>query len=251
MQRRTVILSGAAALLAAGVLSASAQAETIRIATEGAYPPFNMKNKAGKLTGFDVDMARALCAEMKAKCTIVAQDWDGIIPGLLAKKYDAIVASMSITAERQKKVAFSAPYYKNYLRFVARKSKKLMTDKAGLKGKTIGAQRATVSSQYLEKKYKGAVRIKVYGTQQKAWLDLKAGRVDAVLADIYPGHDWVSKNKRFAFTGEKIDINDQIGIAVRKGDPLQAKISAAIKALRANGTYAKINAKYFPFDIYQ
>ncbi|MEJ2121832.1 MAG: transporter substrate-binding domain-containing protein [Alphaproteobacteria bacterium] len=252
MQRRKLVLAGTAAVLAAGLLAAPAQAETIRIATEGAYPPFNMKDKAGNLTGFDVDIAKALCAEMKAKCVIVAQDWDGIIPGLLAKKYDAIVASMSITKERMKKVAFTAPYYKNYLRFVARKGKKLMVDKAGLKGKIVGAQRQTVSSKHLETAYKGVVKIKVYGTQQAAWLDLKAGRTDAVLADIYPGHDWISKNKRFAFVGKKIDINDQIGIAVRKEDSaLRDKLSAAIKAIRANGTYAKINAKYFPFDIYQ
>jgi polar amino acid transport system substrate-binding protein len=251
MQRRNFVLAGTAAILAAGIFAAPAQADTIRIATEGAYPPFNMKNKAGKLTGFDVDIARALCAQMKAKCTIVAQDWDGIIPGLLAKKYDAIVASMSITAERKKKVAFTAPYYKNYLRFVARKGKKLMVDKASLKGKIVGAQRQTVSAKHLETNYKG-VKIKVYGTQQAAWLDLKAGRTDAVLADIYPGHDWIGKNKRFAFVGKKIDINDQIGIAVRKdASALRDKLSAAIKAIRANGTYAKINAKYFPFDIYK
>jgi lysine-arginine-ornithine-binding protein len=251
MQRRNIILAGAAGLLTAGLSAASVQAETIRIATEGAYPPFNMKSKAGELTGFDVDIAKALCAQMKAKCTIVAQDWDGIIPGLLAKKYDAIVASMSITAERQKKVAFTVPYYKNYLRFVARKGKKLMVDKKGLKGKIVGAQRQTVSSKHLESNYKGVVKIKVYGTQQAAWLDLKAGRTDAVLADIYPGYDWVSKNKRFSFVGKKIDINDQIGIAVRKDDKaLREKLSAAIRAIRANGTYAKINAKYFPFDIY-
>ena len=251
MKGRNFLAAGMAAAMAFGLSGAQA-AETIRIATEGAYPPFNMKDKSGKLTGFDVDIAKALCAQMKAECTIVAQDWDGIIPGLLAKKYDAIVASMSITAERQKKVAFTAPYYKNYLRFVTRKGKKMETTMAGLKGKTIGAQRATISSQYLEKTYKDAVRIKVYGTQQKAWLDLKSGRVDAVLADIYPGHDWVSKNPKFAFTGDKIDIDDNIGIAVRKDDTaLKDKLSKAIAALRANGTYQKINAKYFPFDIYK
>jgi len=252
MQRRSFVLTGTAAIFAAGLLAAPAQADTIRIATEGAYPPFNMKDKSGKLTGFDVDIANALCAQMKAECTIVAQDWDGIIPGLLAGKYDAIVASMSITDERKKKVAFTDPYYKNYLRFVARKGRKLMVDMKGLKGKIVGAQRQTVSSKYLEQNYNGIVKIKVYGTQQAAWLDLKAGRTDAVLADVYPAYDWISKNKRFAFVGKKIDIKDQIGIAVRKEDiALRNKLSAAIRAIRANGTYAKINAKYFPFDIYQ
>ena len=183
MHTRKLILAGATALLVAGFFSTTAKADTIRIATEGAYPPFNMKDKSGKLTGFDVDIANALCAQMKVECTIVAQDWDGIIPGLLAGKYDAIVASMSITDERKKKVAFTDPYYRNYLRFVARKGKKLMVDLKGLKGKIVGAQRQTVSSKYLEQNYNGIVKIKVYGTQQAAWLDLKAGRTDAVLAD--------------------------------------------------------------------
>ena len=250
--RSFIAVAAVAFTVTAGPLAESAKAQTLRIATEGAYPPFNMKSKAGQLTGFDVDIAKALCAQMKAKCTIVAQDWDGIIPGLLAKKYDAIVASMSITPERMKKVSFSKPYYSNYLQFVTKKGMKLDPTKAGLKGKTIGAQRQTISSKYLEDTYKGIVRIKVYGTQQAAWLDLKSGRVDAVLADIYPGYDWLKKNPGFAFVGKKIDINDQIGIAVRKNDTaLRDKLTKAIAAIRADGTYQKINAKYFPFDIYK
>ena len=124
----------------------AAQADKIRIATEGAYPPFNMKNTKGELTGFDVEIAKALCEQMKADCEIVAQDWDGIIPGLLAKKYDAIIASMSITAERQKKVSFTDPYYSNYLRFIAKKNSGLSVSKSGLKGKNLGAQ-----NKYLKK----------------------------------------------------------------------------------------------------
>jgi lysine-arginine-ornithine-binding protein len=253
VKRRIFVIAAAAALATGLALPPQLRAETaLRIATEGAYPPFNMKDKSGKLTGFDVDIAKALCAQIKAKCTIVAQDWDGIIPGLLAKKYDAIVASMSITDERKKKVDFTAPYYANYLQFVAKKGMKLDISKAGLKGKTIGAQRATISSQYLEKQYKDVVRIKVYGTQQAAWLDLQSGRVDAVLSDIYPAHDWIRKNPAFTFVGKKIDIGDKIGIAVRKDETaLRDKLSKGIAALRANGTYQKINAKYFPFDIYK
>ncbi|MHA1536932.1 MAG: transporter substrate-binding domain-containing protein [Alphaproteobacteria bacterium] len=254
MKRRNLILTGVAAALSAGIAFAptARSAETLRIATEGAYAPFNKKNAKGELVGFDVDIAKALCAQMKVKCTIVAQDWDGIIPGLMAKKYDAIVASMSITPKRMKKVAFSAPYYSNYLQFVVRKGSGFESGMPALKGKTIGAQRSTVSSQYLAKTYKGVIKLKVYSTQDAAWLDLKAGRVDAILADIYPSYDWVRKNPKYAFTGAKIDIDDKIGIAVRKGDgALRDRISKAIKTIRANGTYAKINAKYFPFDIYK
>jgi putative lysine/arginine/ornithine/histidine/octopine transport system substrate-binding protein len=242
------------ATLLLGLLTiGSAQAEKIRIATEGAYPPFNMKDTSGQLTGFDVDIAKALCAEMKADCEIVAQDWDGIIPGLLAKKYDAIIASMSITAERKQKVSFTDPYYSNYLRFIAKKNSGLTASKAGLKGKTLGAQRATISGQNLEDNYRKTSNIKVYDTQEAAFLDLKSGRLDAVLVDAYPGYDWLSKaeNSGFDFLGDSIDINDKIGIAIRKGDKaLAGKFNKALQALLKNGKYSKINSKYFPFSIY-
>jgi putative lysine/arginine/ornithine/histidine/octopine transport system substrate-binding protein len=242
------------ATLLIGLLTiGSAQAEKIRIATEGAYPPFNMKDTSGQLAGFDVDIANALCAEMKADCEIVAQDWDGIIPGLLAKKYDAIIASMSITDERKQKVSFTDPYYSNYLRFVAKKNSGLTATKEGLKGKTLGAQRATISGQNLEDNYRKTSNIKVYDTQEAAFLDLKSGRLDAVLVDAYPGYDWLSKaeNSGFDFLGDSIDINDKIGIAIRKGDTaLAGKFNKALQALLKNGTYSKINSKYFPFSIY-
>ena len=235
------------------VLSQAAMADKIRIATEGAYPPFNMKNSKGELIGFDVDIAKALCEQMKADCKIVAQDWDGIIPGLLAKKYDAIIASMSITPERQKKVSFTDPYYSNYLRFIAKKNSQLKPTKDGLKGKKLGAQRSTISSQYLEDHYRKSARVKVYDTQEAAFLDLKAGRLDAVLVDAYPGYDWLSKseNNGFDFIGDSIDINDKIGIAVRKGDKaLIKKFNKALQEIRASGAYQRINGKYFPFSIY-
>jgi putative lysine/arginine/ornithine/histidine/octopine transport system substrate-binding protein len=240
-------------LLMGLLMIGSAQAEKIRIATEGAYPPFNMKDTSGQLTGFDVDIAKALCAQMKADCEIVAQDWDGIIPGLLAKKYDAIIASMSITDERKQKVDFTDPYYSNYLRFIAKKGSSLSATKAGLKGKTLGAQRATISAQHLEDNYRKSANVKVYDTQEAAFLDLKAGRLDAVLVDAYPGYDWLSKadNSDYDFLGDSIDINDKIGIAIRKGDTaLASKFNKALKALLKNGTYSKINSKYFPFSIY-
>ena len=119
----------------------------IKIATEGAYPPFNGKDASGELVGFDLDIAKALCEEMKVKCEIVAQDWDGIIPGLEAKKYDAIAASMSITDERKQKVDFTDRYYSNYLRIVAKKGSGI-TGADGLTGKTVGAQRSTVAATW-------------------------------------------------------------------------------------------------------
>ena len=247
-------LFAVAALIAGSLVSAqSATAgDKIRIATEGAYAPFNMVDASGALIGFDVEIANALCAQMKADCEVVAQDWDGIIPGLRARKYDAIIASMSITEERLRVVDFSEKYYSNVLAFVTPKGSTVETSKAGLKGLTVGAQRATIAGQYLEDNLSDTVNIKLYDTQDNAYLDLASGRLDVLLSDKFPAYDWLKTEdgQKFAFNGSDIDINDQIGIAVRKGDALKDKFSAAIKAIVADGTYGKINEKYFPFSIY-
>ncbi|WP_261843057.1 ABC transporter substrate-binding protein [Aliamphritea ceti] len=244
----------AAALITGTLLSAQSAfaGDKIKIATEGAYAPFNMVDASGNLVGFDVDIAKALCAQMKADCEIVAQDWDGIIPGLRAKKYDAIIASMSITEERMRVVDFSEKYYSNLLAFVSADGSNIETTKEGLKGKNVGAQRATIAGQYLEDNLGDVVNVKLYDTQDNAYLDLKAGRLDALLSDKLPAYDWLetAEGNGYAFTGDAIDIKDQIGIAVRKGDDLKGKFSDAIKAIVADGTYEKINAKYFPFSIY-
>ncbi|MCO4757998.1 MAG: ABC transporter substrate-binding protein [Oceanospirillaceae bacterium] len=247
-------LIGAVALMA-GSLVMGTQAiagDKLRIATEGAYAPFNMVNAQGELEGFDVDIARALCAEMKADCEIVAQDWDGIIPGLRARKYDAIVASMSITPERQRVVEFTERYYSNVLAFVAGKGQAADTSEAALKGKTIGAQRATIAGQYLEDKLGDIVDVKLYDTQDNAYLDLTSGRLDLLLSDKFPAYDWLNTDagNAFEFKGDDIDINDEIGIALRKGSKWRTRINDALKAIVENGTYEKINAKYFPFSIY-
>jgi polar amino acid transport system substrate-binding protein len=248
MKFTKTIIALAAGLVLAGPATA---ADKLRIGTEGAYPPFNQIDATGKVIGFDVDIAMALCEEMQADCTIVTQDWDGIIPGLLAKKYDAIVASMSITEEREQAVAFTDPYYSNKLRFVAPIGSSL--DPKDLKGKVIGAQRATVSAIYLEDNYKDIVDIKLYDTQENAYLDLESGRVDGILADMLVTYGWLEKGakERFDFVGDPLNIDDRIGIAVRKQDTeLVERLNKAIAAIRADGTYEKINAKYFPFDIY-
>ncbi len=222
----------------------------IRIATEGAYPPFNYKSSDGKLGGFDVEIAQALCAQIKIECEIIAQDWDGIIPGLVKKKYDAIVASMSITDERKKSVDFTDRYYSNHLRILAKKGSGI-TGTDNLDGKAVGAQRSTVASKWLEDNLAKKVNVKLYDTQTAAYSDLVAGRLAAIVSDVYPAYDWLQKQKDYEFVGKKIEINDLIGIAVRKdSNELKEALSTAIKTLRENGEYKKINDKYFPFDIY-
>lgn len=228
-------------------------ADTLRIGTEGAYPPFNFIGPDGELKGFDIDIANALCEEMNRDCEFVTQDWDGIIPGLLANKYDAIIASMSITPERDEAVDFTKRYYSNKLRFVAPKDSDIEPTEASLEGKTVGAQRATISAQWLEENMGDAVDINRYDTQENAYLDLASGRIDAVLADMLVTYEWLESDagSDYEFKGEAVYEGDRIAIAVREGnDELRREFNEAIDAIREDGTYERLNAKYFPFDIY-
>ncbi|NNJ18034.1 ABC transporter substrate-binding protein [Pseudomonas putida CSV86] len=250
MQNYKKYLLAAAATL---VFSANAMAaEKLRMGIEAAYPPFNSKDASGQVVGFDKDIGDALCAKMKVECDVVTSDWDGIIPALNAKKFDFIVSSLSITDERKQAVDFTDRYYSNKLQFIAPKNVDFKTDKASLKGKVIGTQRATLSATWLEDTYGSDVDVKLYDTQENAYLDLTSGRVDALLADKYVNYDWLKSEagKNYEFKGEPVVESDQIGIAVRKGDPLKDKLNAALKEIIADGTYKKINDKYFPFDIY-
>lgn len=248
--------SGLAALtiaLGMGFALDAGAAEKLRIGTEGAYPPFNLIDESGELKGFDIDIAKALCEKMNVECEFITQDWDGIIPALLAKKFDAIVASMSITEERKQSVDFTDKYYSNLVRFVGPKGADITISKEGLAGKTVGAQRATVSASYLEDEYGDVADIKLYDTQENANLDLANGRLDLLLADGLVIYEWLQSEdgQGFQFYGDGLSLDEGIGIAVRKeDDALREKFNEAIKAILADGTYEKINAKYFPFSIY-
>jgi polar amino acid transport system substrate-binding protein len=246
---KKILLTTAATLVFASSVTA---ADKLKIGTEGAYPPFNLIAADGQVGGFDVEIAQALCAKMQAECEVVTSDWDGIIPALKAKKFDFLVASMSITEERQQAVDFTAPYYTNKLQFIAPRGGDFKTDKASLKGKVIGAQRATIAGTWLEDNLDGVVDIKLYDTQENAYLDLTSGRLDGVLADTFVNWEWLKSDagKPVEFKGEPVFDNDKIGIAVRKNDPLRDKLNSALKAVVADGTYKQINDKYFPFSIY-
>jgi len=229
----------------------------IRIATEGAYPPFNSVDKNGNLQGFDVDIAKALCDAIHSECELVIQDWDGIIPGLLAKKYDCIVASMGVTEERKKKVDFTDKYYTGPAKFFAKKGAGIEISKEGLKGKTVAVQRATVYEKFLQDKFKGVIKIKVYGTQDEANLDIASGRADLGFADpmaLAYGFMNTKRGENFEFIGATYSDPKYFGpiaIALRHGDDdLRELLNKGLKIIRDNGTYQKINAKYFEFDIY-
>ncbi|MBF8780745.1 ABC transporter substrate-binding protein [Pseudomonas fulva] len=251
MQNYKKLFLAAAATL---VFSANAlAAEKLRMGIEAAYPPFNNKDASGNVVGFDRDIGDALCAKMKVECDVVTSDWDGIIPALNAKKFDFLVSSLSITDERKQAVDFTEPYYSNKLQFIAPKNVDFKTDKDSLKGKSIGTQRATLAGTWLEDNYGSDIDIKLYDTQENAYLDLVAGRIDGILADKYVNYEWLKSKdgQNYEFKGEPVVDSDKIGIAVRKGDDkLRNELNAALKEILADGTYKKINDKYFPFSIY-
>jgi arginine/ornithine transport system substrate-binding protein len=230
----------------------------IRVGVEGAYPPFSWVEPDGTLKGFDIEIAMALCKEIGAECVLVTQDWDGIIPALLARKYDAIIASMSITEERKKKVTFSEKYYNTPAKFARKKGSGITISKAGLKGRSVGVQRATIHDNFITGEFGNDVEIKRYGTQDEAYLDALAGRVDLLLADsiaMEAGFLKTDNGKGWEFVGKGYSdpkyFGDGAGVALRKGNSDLAKLfNKAIKSIRANGVYKRINDKYFPFDVY-
>jgi polar amino acid transport system substrate-binding protein len=253
----TTRLVFAAAFLFSAFAGPSIAADKIIIGTEGAYPPFNNLEADGTLTGFDVDIAKALCAEMKAECTFVAQDWDGIIPALQAKKFDAIVASMSITPERKEKVDFTDKYYNTPPAIAVPKDSPITAaTEEGLAGKTLGAQSSTTHSNYAEAHMKKS-ELKLYPTTEEYKLDLVNGRIDGVIDDVVVLSEWLKTAdgaccKLLGTLPVDPVINGAgAGIAVRKGDDaLREKLNKAIAAIRVSGEYKKINDKYFPFDVY-
>jgi arginine/ornithine transport system substrate-binding protein len=237
--------------------SVYSQAETLKMGTEGAYAPFNLVNQEGQLEGFDIDIGNALCAEMKVECEWVTADWDGIIPALMSKKFDTIVASMSITDERKQKIDFTSKYYTSPVKFAAPKASKFDISKEGLKDKVIGVQGSTVTENFVRGMFGDVAEVKAYGAQDEANLDFVSGRVDLIAADSFVLYDFLaSKDGDFAeAVGPDFDdpkyLGEGIGIGIRKGDDeLKARLNKAIKAIRANGTYKKINEKYFAFDVY-
>ncbi len=250
----------AAAVVVAMSAGATLAAEwtKVRIGTEGAYPPFNFVDSDGQLKGFDVDIAKAICEKAKVECTFVAQDWDGIIPALLAKKYDAIVASMSITDERKKAVDFTDKYYNTPAKIIVSQSGGIEdVSPEAMKGKAIGTQSSTIHANYLEEFYKDS-DVKLYGTQDEANADLAAGRLDAVIADSVVLYAWLEKPEGECCKFVGPDITEPVrifgagaGIAIRKEDgDLKALLNKALAEVIADGTYKKINDQYFPFDIY-
>lgn len=229
----------------------------LTIGTEGAYPPFNYTDSNGNVQGFEIDLANAMCQRMKVECEWVTQDWDGIIPGLLAQKYDAIIASLYITDERREKIAFSDKYYKVPARFIVPKDSDIEISAEGLAGKVVGTQRATSFERFMREEMPG-IDLRVYATMDEAYLDLQAGRVDAIMADVVAASDGFLKKpggegfemRGPEYTGAKW-FGYGAGVGVRKEDAYIADaFSKAIHQMREDGTYQEISNKWFGFDVY-
>jgi len=246
-----LVMFGALALSMLSLTAVAADAKPIRIGIEAGYPPFSMKTPDGKLTGFDVDIGDALCAQMQVKCTWVEQEFDGLIPALKVKKIDAILSSMTITDDRKKNVTPA--------RFVMKAGSGVKDPLTELKGKKVGVLRASTHDRYAtEVLVPAGIELVRYGSQQEANLDITSGRLDAMLADSVNLSDGFLKTdagKGFEFVGPTYEdakyFGGGAGIAVRKGDTaLAEQFNKAITEIRANGEYKKVQDKYFDFDVY-
>jgi len=262
-------------VLASLFLVINANADNIKIGTEGAYPPWNSKDAAGNLIGFEVELANELCKIMKHNCTVVEQDWDGMIPALVSRKFDAIMAGMSITDERKKTINFSQGYADEVASLAVMKGSKneslktlsainltdisadeqatLDTLAKAFKGKTIGVQTATIHQNFLDSGLMGKVKVRTYKTQDEVNLDLAAGRIDAALAAAVAFTDYAEKSgKAVVLTGPTFaggDFGNGVGVGIRKGDSeLLNDFNAAIDKARDEGIISRLAIKHFGFD---
>ncbi len=270
-------------VLASLFIIGNVSAEKIKIGTEGAYPPWNSKDASGNLIGFEVELAQELCALMKYECTIVEQDWDGMIPALVMRKFDAIMAGMSITAERQKTITFSQGYADEVASLAVMKGsslegmdtpeginlslggsdvkKALKTLTGALAGKTVCTQTGTIHQNFLESGDVGSVNVRTYKTQDEVNLDLTSGRCDVALAAAVAFTDYADKSgKPVVLVGPTFSggaFGNGVGVGIRQASDSaigkrDAKIlkdfNKAINKARKQGIISKLAIKHFGFD---
>ena len=249
------ILRALALLAAAAAGTATSAQDTLRFATDPTFAPFEYKNPDGTLTGFNIEVGQAICAELGRECVWVESEWDGIIPGLMAGNFDAILSSMSITPTRDEILDFSIPYQGSGSRFVVPEGTMLDDAHGELEDIRVGVQRGTVDHDYLRAYYPEA-DIRAYPGQDEIWLDLTAGRLDTVLVGDTIANNFFETEggQGFEMTGEVHNdpsiYGEGAGIAVPPGsDGLLADLDGALKAIIADGTFRAINDKYFDFDV--
>lgn len=261
-----------AAILLAAILLAGAvtgrpalAAPPLRVAIEGSYPPFSTIDGDGHPRGFDVDIADALCRTLEWECVFVVRTWDHIIDGLLAGDYDAVVASMSVTEERKRRVAFTNRYYSTPLRFIGRHDLGGRPGPGGrqdlghgnrdsiLRDRRLGAIAGTTSGTYLQDHFGSTSTVVIYDTQDELLTALTSGQVDAILGDSIAHWAFLQTpgGRGFKFVGDSIFVNSDVAIAVRPGDSaLRERLNQALARILIDGSYEAVNSRYFPFSIY-
>ncbi|PDT82706.1 transporter substrate-binding domain-containing protein [Sinorhizobium sp. BJ1] len=281
MQKTTAIM--AALAVATGLLATTAQAEDkkwtkITIATEGAFPPYNLTKPDGTLDGYEIELSKYLCEHMKVECTIIPQAFDGIIPALNAGKFDAIMAGMSATEKRKEVIDFSKSYGSTGQAFATLKGSDLATlpmkgelfslasNEAGarkaaevlrplVEGKTIGVQSASIAARFIDEYLKDVVEVREYKTTEQHDLDLVAGRVDFVMASMGYLKTAVEKpaNADMTIVGPRFQggfLGAGSSVGLRKSDTeLKVMFNDAIAAAKADGTIKRLSEKWFGFDL--
>ncbi|WP_375259202.1 transporter substrate-binding domain-containing protein [Citreimonas sp.] len=253
----TSLPAAVVAMVLGGTAVAQDLPDSLVIGTEGAYPPFNYTESDGSVAGFEIDHGNAMCAHLEIECEWVTQDWDGIIPGLQAQRYDAIIASLYVTDERREVIGFSDKYYQVPSRFLVPSDSGLEISAEGLEDAVVGTQRATSFERYLTDNMPG-VELRLYGTMDEAYLDLASGRLDAVMGDVVAIQDGflgTPDGEGFELRGPEFTGAEWFGygagVGVRQEDqPIADAFSRAIQALREDGTYQEISDKWFGLDVY-
>ncbi|SAK80619.1 ABC transporter substrate-binding protein [Caballeronia ptereochthonis] len=256
---RTMLTAAALTLMVAATMASAKEWSTIRVGVDPTYPPFESVATNGAVQGFDIDLGNALCAKLKAKCVWVQSSFDGLIPGLQARKFDVILSSMAATAKRREQIDFTERLYRNQTRLIARDSAHLLPEASKLAGKRVAVEQGTVQETYVREKWApSGVEAVAYPSYDQAYSDLVAGRVDAVLMDAVQGKLGfltTPSGKGFAFAGDVVYdakiMGDGDAAGVRKSDPeLRDALNGAIADILRDGTYRRIEAKYFDFDMY-
>ncbi|MDR3099228.1 MAG: ABC transporter substrate-binding protein [Paraburkholderia sp.] len=257
---KKILAASIAALLAVPATSALAKDwSTLRFGVDASYPPYESKAPDGQLVGFDIDLGNEICHQLHAKCVWVEQDFDGMIPALKARKFDAILSTMSKTAAREQQIAFSTKVAHSPDRMVAKKGSAIQPTPEGVKGKRIGVEQGSIQETYARVHWAPAgATIVPYQNQDLVYADLVSGRLDASVQDQVHanlGFLKTSRGKDFTFVGGALDdpkiLGNGTAIGMRKEDTdLQGKIDQALADMHKDGTYDKIARKYFDFDIY-
>jgi lysine/arginine/ornithine transport system substrate-binding protein len=258
MKKALLTLSALALCMAAGSALAKEYKE-LRFGVDPSYAPFESKAADGSLVGFDIDLGNAICAELKVKCKWVESDFDGMIPGLNANKFDGVISSMTVTPAREKAIDFSSELFSGPTSYVFKKGSGLSDDVASLKGKSVGYEQGTIQEAYAKKHWAPAgVEVVPYQNQTQVLSDLTAGRLDASLQDAVQADEGFLKKpegKGFGFAGKELvdpqTLGEGAAIGLRKEDKeLKADIDKAIAGMLKDGTYKKLEKKYFNFDVY-